>query len=559
MNREVLLVVESVSNEKGVDKEVIFEAIEAALAMATKKKHHEIIDDAHGRREANAEFQVRIDRSSGTYETYRCWEVIDPEREVEEDETEPAWWRLAELVADPDSELTPDQAKEKDPTLKIGQFYQVPVESVEFGRIAAQTAKQVIVQKVREAERSQVIELYESRVGQLVSGTIKKTSRESVIVDLGNNAEAILTRENLIPRDTFRVGDRVRALLQEIRPEARGPQLILTRTTPKVLVELFKIEVPEIAEDVIEIRAAARDPGSRAKIAVKTNDGRIDAVGACVGMRGSRVQAVSGELAGEKIDVVLWDDDPAQLAISAMSPAEVKSIFKDDENHTMDIAVEEEKLAQAIGRGGQNVRLASELTGWNLQVMDESAAQRKQEEELLGYAREFMEALSVNEEIARLLVEEGFVDVEEVAYVQVDELTAIDGFDRELVDELRSRARDALLSRELAGGATGTPAQDLLGMDGMDQGLAFELAAAGVVSMDDLAELSVADLLEIKAEVGEARAAELIMTARAPWFEEDASGDAESGDAESPDVASPDVASPDAASPDVKGTGAADG
>ncbi len=534
MNKEVLLVVESVSNEKGVDKEVIFQAIEAALAMATKKKHHEIVEDEHGRREANAEFQVRIDRGSGTYETFRCWEVIDPQRELEED-PEPPWWRVAELVSDPDSELTPDQAQEIDPALEIGQFHEVPVESVEFGRIAAQTAKQVIVQKVREAERSQVIEMYESRVGQLVSGTIKKTSRESVIVDLGNNAEAILTRENLIPRDTFRIGDRVRALLQEIRPEARGPQLILTRTTPKVLVELFKIEVPEIAEDVIEIRAAARDPGSRAKIAVKTNDGRIDAVGACVGMRGSRVQAVSGELAGEKIDVVLWDDDPAQLAISAMSPAEVKSIFKDDENHTMDIAVEEEKLAQAIGRGGQNVRLASELTGWNLQVMDESAAQRKQEEELLSYVREFMEALSVNEEIARLLVEEGFVDVEEVAYVQVDELTAIEGFDRELVDELRSRARDALLTRELAGGTAGTPAQDLLGMEGMDQALAFQLAAAGVITMDDLAELSVADLLEINAEVGEERAAALIMTARAPWFEDDASsdsGDGEEGDGE---------------------------
>ena len=324
----------------------------------------------------------------------------------------------------------------------------------------------------------------------------------------------------------------MRALLQEIRPEARGPQLILTRTTPKVLIELFKIEVPEIAEDVIEIRAAARDPGSRAKIAVKTNDGRIDAVGACVGMRGSRVQAVSGELAGEKIDVVLWDDDPAQLAISAMSPAEVKSILKDDENHSMDIAVEEEKLAQAIGRGGQNVRLASELTGWELKVMDEAAAERKQEEELLGYVRDFMDALSVNEEIARMLVEEGFVDVEEVAYVQMEELTGIDGFDSELVDELRSRARDALLERELAGGTAGTPAQDLLGMDGMDQALAFKLAAGGVVTMDDLAELSVADLLEINADVGEERAAELIMTARAPWFEEDATAEEETANAE---------------------------
>ena len=348
MNKEVLTVVESVSNEKGVSKEVIFEAIELALAMATKRRHHEIVEDEHGRREEDAEFVVRIDRESGSYETFRRWEVKDPNRELEEDE-----------ALNPDAELTPEQAREIDPRLVLGDSREVPVASVEFGRIAAQTAKQVIVQKVREAERAQVLDLYESRVGQLVGGTIKKTSRDSVIVDLGNNAEAILTRESLIPRDSFRIGDRVRALLQEIRPEARGPQLILTRTTPKVLIELFKIEVPEIAEDVIEIRAAARDPGSRAKIAVKTNDGRIDAVGACVGMRGSRVQAVSGELAGEKIDVVLWDDDPAQLAISAMSPAEVKSIVKDEERHVMDIAVAEDNLAQAIGRGGQNVRLAS--------------------------------------------------------------------------------------------------------------------------------------------------------------------------------------------------------
>ena len=509
MNKEVLLVVESVSNEKGVPKEVIFEAIELALAMATKRKHHEIVEDEHGRRQEDAEFVVRIDRVTGNYQTFRHWQVIDPERELDEDE-EP----------NPDAELTPEEAQLKDPALTIGDFYEVPVESVEFGRIAAQTAKQVIVQKVREAERAQVVEMYESRVGQLVSGTVKKSSRDSVIVDLGSNAEAILTRENLIPRDTFRMGDRVRALLQEIRTEARGPQLILTRTTAQVLIELFKIEVPEIAEDVIEIRAAARDPGSRAKIAVKTNDGRIDAVGACVGMRGSRVQAVSGELAGEKIDVVLWDDDPAQLAISAMSPADVKSIFKDEENRTMDIAVEEDNLAQAIGRGGQNVRLASELTGWNLQVMDEAAAARKQEEELLGYANDFMAALSVDEDVATLLVEEGFTSVEEIAYVSVEELTTIEGFDREIVDELRSRARDALLTRELAGGTAGTPAQDLLEMEGMDQTLAFELAAASIITMDDLAEQSIADLLEINADIGEERAAELIMTARAPWFAE---------------------------------------
>lgn len=500
MNKEVLMVVESVSHEKGVSKDVLFEAIEHALATATAKKYRE-----------DAKFAVSIDRESGSYDTFRTWEVIDPDRELEEGE-EP----------NPDAELTLEEAKEKDPSLEIGDFYRIPAESVEFGRIAAQTAKQVIVQKVRDAERARVVDMYSARVGELVSGTVKKTSRDSVIVDLGNNAEAVLTRENLIPRDSFRIGDRVRALLVEINPEYRGPQLILTRTTPQVLVELFKIEVPEIAEDVIEIRGAARDPGSRAKIAVKTNDGRIDAVGACVGMRGSRVQAVSGELAGEKIDVVLWDEDPARLAINAMSPADVKSIFKDEDTHTMDIAVEEDNLAQAIGRGGQNVRLATELTGWNLQVMGEEEAARKQEEESLGYVNDFMNLLSVDEDVATVLVEEGFTDVEEVAYVPIEELTSIEGFDSEIVDELRNRARDALLTREIAGGTDGTPAQDLLEMEGMERGLAFELAAAGVVTMEDLAELSIADLLDIKAAVGEERAAELIMTARAPWFADEA-------------------------------------
>ena len=508
MNKEVLVVVEAVSHEKGVSKDVIFEAIEQALATATQKKYRE-----------DARFAVAIDRESGTYETYRTWEVIDPDRELEEDE-EP----------NPDAEFTLEEAKEKDPSLEIGGFYKVPVDSVEFGRIAAQTAKQVIVQKVREAERARVIAMYEPRVGELVSGQVKKTTRDSVIVDLGNNAEAILTREDLIPRDSFRIGDRVRALLVEVRPDLRSPQLVLTRTTSQVLIELFKIEVPEVAEDVIEIRAAARDPGSRAKIAVKTNDGRIDAVGACVGMRGSRVQAVSGELAGEKIDVVLWDEDPAILAVNAMSPADVKSIFKDEDGHTMIIAVEEDNLAQAIGRGGQNVRLAAELTGWNLKVMDEDEAARKQEEESRGYVEYFMKVLEANEDVAMVLVEEGFTDVEEVAYVPIEELTSIEDFDRELVDDLRNRAKDALLEMEMSGEAGGTPAADLLEMEGMDHPLAFKLAAAGVVTMEDLAELSVADLMDLNAEVDKERAAELIMTARAPWFEDQETEETPIGD-----------------------------
>jgi len=497
--KEVLLVVETVSHEKGVPKEVIFDAIEVALATATKKKYGE-----------EAEFRVAINREDGDYETFRRWEVVNI-LEVEE--------------FNEHSNLTLDQAQEKEETIQLGEFYETPVESVAFGRIAAQTAKQVIVQKVREAERAQVVEEYEPKLGQLVSGTVKKTGRDTVIVDLGNNAEAILLRDALIPRETFRIGDRLRALLKEIQPEARGPQLLLSRTSSEMLIELFKVEVPEIAEDVIEIRGAARDPGSRAKIAVKTNDGRIDPVGACVGMRGSRVQAVSGELAGERIDIVLWDENPAQLAINAMAPAEVASIVVDEETHEMDIAVSEDNLAQAIGRGGQNVRLASDLTGWKLNIMTEEDAAAKQEEEASRFMQDFMEALSVDEDVALVLVEEGFTSVEEVAYVPLEELIAIDGFDEEIVEELRNRAKDAVLTREIASEeALGDhpPADDLLNMDGMERALAFKLAANEVVSMEDLAELAVADLLEIEEAIGEKKAAELIMTARAPWFEDEA-------------------------------------
>jgi N utilization substance protein A len=496
--KEVLLVVETVAHEKGVPKEIIFGAIELALATATKKKYGE-----------EAEFRVAIDRESGDYETFRIWEVVNI-LEVEEFNNQ--------------AHLTLDQAQEKQESLQLGEYYELPVDSVDFGRIAAQTAKQVIVQKVREAERAQVVAEYEPKLNQLVSGTVKKTGRDTVIVDLGNNAEAILLRDALIPRETFRIGDRLRALLKEIQPEARGPQLLLTRTSSEMLIELFKVEVPEIAEDIIEIRGAARDPGSRAKIAVRTNDGRIDPVGACVGMRGSRVQAVSGELAGERIDIVLWDENPAQLAINAMAPAEVASIMLDEETHEMDIAVTEDNLAQAIGRGGQNVRLASDLTGWKLNIMTEEDAQEKQDLEANKYMSEFQESLSVDEDVAMVLVEEGFTSVEEVAYVPLEELLAIEGFDEEIVEELRNRAKDAMLTREIAAEeAVGDhpPAADLLGMEGMDRALAFKLAASEVVTMEDLAELAVDELLEITAEVGEDKAKELIMTARAPWFEDE--------------------------------------
>lgn len=496
MSKEILLVVESVSNEKGVPEGIIFEALELALATATKKRYEE-----------EAELRVSIDRTSGEYETFRFWSVMSDDEEIDF----------------PAAQLTLVEAKEKEPTLEAGDRYEIPVESVEFGRIAAQTAKQVIVQKVREAERAQVVDAYRSRVGELVSGQVKKVTREAVIVDLGNNAEAILPRESWIPRETFRVGDRLRGLLEEIRPEARGPQLALTRTSPKVLVELFKIEVPEIADGVIEILGCARDPGSRAKIAVKTNDGRIDPVGACVGMRGSRVQAVSNELGNERIDIVPWDDNVAQLAINAMSPAEVVSIVVDEETRSMDIAVSEDNLAQAIGRGGQNVKLASELTGWELNIMTEDDAAEKQQAEAGGMIENFMKQLDVDEDVAIVLVEEGFTTLEEVAYVPIEEMIAIDGFDEDIVEALRTRAKNAITTMELASeeeiGNT-EPAEDLLTMDGMDKRLAFQLAGMGIVTMEDLAEQAIDDLIDLE-DMTEERAGELIMTARAPWFEEE--------------------------------------
>ena len=494
MSREILLVVESVSNEKGVPESIIFEALESALATATKKRYSE-----------ESDIRVSIDRETGDYDTFRRWLVVESD----------------EVRENPDAELTPEEVREQNLALEPGEYHEIEVDSVEFGRIAAQTAKQVIVQKVREAERAQVVEAYSGRVGELINGQVKRVTREALIVDLGNNAEAIMPREDWVPRELFRVGDRVRALLSEIRPEARGPQLVLTRTSSSVLIELFKIEVPEIADGVIEILAAARDPGSRAKIAVKTNDGRIDPVGACVGMRGSRVQAVSGELGNERIDIVLWDDNVAQLAINAMAPAEVASIVVDEETQSMDIAVSEDNLAQAIGRGGQNVRLASELTGWVLNIMTEEEASEKQEEEAGQIVTNFMEQLDVDEDVAVVLLEEGFTTLEEIAYVPLDEMLAIEGFDQEIVEELRSRARNVLTTQALADEATRIaeePHEDLLSMEGMTTKLAYDLAAIGIVSMEDLAEQAVDDLMDIES-MTEELAGEIIMTARAPWFE----------------------------------------
>ncbi|NIN34512.1 MAG: transcription termination/antitermination protein NusA [Gammaproteobacteria bacterium] len=497
MNKEILMVVDVVSNEKGVSKEIIFEAIEAALASATKKRNREDI-----------EARVKIDRETGDYDTFRCWEVME---DSEED------------LEFPTRQIKLSDAREKQADIEPGEFIEEPMPSVEFGRIAAQTAKQVIVQKVREAERAQVIDAYEDRVGEMVSGVVKRVERSGIIVDLGNNAEAFIPREFMIPREAMRPGDRIRAYLYEVRSEMRGPQLFLSRSAPELLVELFTLEVPEINEGLIEIISGARDPGARAKIAVKANDPRIDPIGACVGMRGSRVQAVSNELSGERVDIILWDENPAQFVINAMAPAEVASILVDEETHSMDVAVDEENLSQAIGRGGQNVRLASELTGWELNVMSTEQADEKNEAESLAVQQLFMEQLDVDEEIATILVQEGFTSIEEVAYVPESEMLKIEEFDAELVTELRERARDLMITKAIVSEeklVDAKPADDLLNMDGMDEALAYELARNGVVTMEDLAEQSVDELMEIEG-LDQERAGKLIMTARIPWFESD--------------------------------------
>ncbi|MBD3895491.1 transcription termination/antitermination protein NusA [Halomonas sp. ML-15] len=494
MSKEILTVVDAISNEKGVPRDVIFEAVEAALASASRKRFE-------GR---EVSVRVHIDRYTGEYETFRRWEV------VEDDEFE-----------NPDAEIKESFAERRDPPLKRGDVVEEQIENAAFGRIAAQTAKQVIVQKVREAERAEVVRQYAEREGELVAGIVKKTTRDGLIIDLGDNAEAFLPRGEMIPGERYRMNDRVRALLTKVDADARGAQLILSRTCPELIIELFKIEVPEIAEQLIEIKGAARDPGSRAKIAVKTNDRRIDPVGACVGMRGSRVQAVSSELQNERVDIILWDDNPAQLVINAMAPADVGSILVDEDAHAMDVAVAEDNLAQAIGRSGQNVRLASELTGWRINVMTENEAEDKREQEIDSLVEHFIQHLDIEDDLARLLVEEGFTTLEEIAYVPLEEILEIEELDEELVEDLRARAKDELLnlaiaSEEALDGAQ--PADDLLEMEGMERHLAFILASRGIVTMEDLAEQSVDDLMDIEG-MDEERAASLIMTARAPWFE----------------------------------------
>jgi len=494
MSKEIMMVVDAVSNEKGVDKEVIFEALEAALASATRKKHGE-----------EWEVRVSINRKSGDYDTFRRWKVFaDDSNELEV----------------PDRELRLEDALDVDKNAVVGGYVEEPMESVSFGRIAAQQAKQVIVQKVREAERAQVVDAYRDRVGQLVSGVVKRVDRNGIYVDLGGNAEGFVSRTDMIMREQVKPQDRIKAYLKEVRSEPRGPQLFLTRSAPEFLIELFKLEVPEVGQGLIQILGAARDPGIRAKIAVKSNDSRVDPVGACVGMRGSRVQAVSNEIAGERVDIIPFDDNPAQFVINAMSPAEVISIVVDEESHSMDIAVSEEKLSQAIGRGGQNIRLASQLTGWELNVMTESDAEAKSESEARALVENFMKQLDVDEDVATILVQEGFSTVEEVAYVPQAELIAIEEFSEDIVKELRSRARDVLLTQAIASEESiesQLPADDLLLLEGMQPDLALALASRGVRTREDLAEQAIDDLLDIQGLTAE-EAGKLIMKAREHWF-----------------------------------------
>lgn len=501
MSNEILMIVDAVSREKGVEKEIIFQAMEAALATATRKRHQEDIDA-----------RVAIDRATGEYDTFRRWEVL--EDDVEE-------------IEFPDHQLRLSEAKKRDPDVEVGGFIEEPLEPVEFGRIAAQAAKQVIVQKVREAEREQIVRQFQDRKGEMVTGVVKRMERGDVIVELGS-AEAVLPKNKMIPREGLRPGDRIRVYLEDIQSVPRGPQLFLSRTAPQLLIELFKLEVPEAGEGLITIHSAARDPGLRSKIAVSTSDPRIDPIGACVGMRGSRVQSVSNELAGERVDIILYSENPAEFVINALAPAEVMSIVVDEELNSMDVIVDETQLSQAIGRGGQNVRLASELTGWELNIMTEEEANEKGAAETESAVKTFMEQLDVDEDVANILVQEGFTTIDEVAYVPKQEMEGIEEFDAELVDELRNRARDSLLTRAIAAEETigkAKPADDLLQMEGMDEHTAKLLASNGIQTREDLADQAVDELMEAVAGIDEERAKSLIMQAREIWFENEESGE----------------------------------
>ncbi|MHB1565410.1 MAG: transcription termination factor NusA [Acidiferrobacter sp.] len=499
MANEILMVVEAVSREKNVDREVIFGALEAALATATRKRHRDDIDA-----------RVAIERKTGDYDTFRRWLVVPDETET---------------LEFPEREMRLAEARMKDAAIDVGGFIEIPLAAVEFGRIAAQAAKQVIVQKVREAEREQIVNQFKGRQGELVTGVVKRLERGDAIIELGA-AEALLPKLAMIPREGLRPGDRVRAYLEDVHSSARGPQLFLSRTCSQLLVELFKLEVPEAGEGLVEIHGAARDPGLRAKIAVNSKDPRIDPIGACVGMRGSRVQSVSNELGGERVDIIQWSPDPAQFVINALAPAEVMSIVVDEELHSMDVIVDESQLSQVIGRGGQNVRLASELTGWELNIMTEETASARGESEATDAIKMFVEQLKIDPIIAETLVREGFMSLDEVAYVPKQEMLGIEGLTETDVDVMRDRARDILLTRAITLEEKidmAEPAADLLAMAEMDEHTARLLASHGVKTMEELADQAVDDLILIDG-IDEERARTLIMAARAPWFADQGQG-----------------------------------
>ncbi|HJT51096.1 MAG TPA: transcription termination factor NusA [Nitrosospira sp.] len=489
MSREVLLLVDALAREKNVEKNIVFAALELALASATKKRFNE-----------DADVRVSIDHQTGDYQSLRRWQVV-----------------ADDAFEEPARQIPLSEALQYDPEIKVDEYIEEVLEPVEFGRIGAQAAKQVIFQKIRDAEREQILNDFLERKEFMVTGTIKRMERGNAIIESGR-VEAALSRDQMIPKENLRVGDRVRAYLYKIDRTARGPQLILSRIVPEFLIKLFELEVPEIEEGLLEIKVAARDPGSRAKIAVKSNDQRVDPIGTCVGMRGSRVQAVTSELAGERVDIILWSEDPATFVINALAPAEISSILVDEERHSMDIVVDESNLAQAIGRGGQNVRLASELTGWELNIMTMEESQAKNEEEYAVLRQLFMEKLDVDEEVADILVQEGFTTLEEVAYVPLSEMLEIEAFDEQTVNELRNRARNTLLTEAIVSEEKVEHiAEDLLSLEGMDSQTARELAAKGVNTQEDLADLAVDDLVEM-VEMDAERARQLILAARAPWF-----------------------------------------
>jgi len=494
MSSEILMVVDSVARQKGVDKDIIFQAMEAALTTVSKKKY--------GHEKA---IRVDIDKETGDFRSIRYWTVVADDAELEE----------------PDQEMHLSQAREMDPNVEVGGTVEEELPPIEFGRIAAQTAKQVILQKVREAERDMIVEEYQDREGELITGVIKRMERGNAIIDL-NRTEAVLPRNEQIPRENLRPGDRIRAYLYDVRRTQSGPQVFLSRTHPQLIVRLFELEVPEIAEGIIQIRGASRDPGSRAKIAVSTSDDRIDPVGACVGLRGSRVQKVVDELAGERVDIIQHTGDAATFVCNALSPAEISRVVVDEELHAIDVVVNEDQLSLAIGRGGQNVRLASQLTGWEIDILTEDEEQEKRAKEFETYQKLFMEQLDTDEDVAGILAEEGFTSLEEVAYVPLSEFTSIEEFDEEIAQELRTRARDALLNKAIAAEERLESEMDpsLMEVEGMDENTARLLVSGGIKSQEDLADSAVGELIEIEG-IGEKQAEELIMAARKPWFEDD--------------------------------------